>query len=177
MGEAATVSPIARLTSWARPARKGVPATYPTNWDTRGLRNNNPGNIEHSPATWQGQSEQQTDPRFVQFDDMAHGVRALAVTLRTYAVRHGCRTVSDYISRWAPPSENNTAAYVKAVAAALWVAPTDPIDTASWSTMRELCLAISSHENGIGTRELVQWLDFAAGLNEGVTLALGTNHG
>ena len=36
---------------------------------TRGLRNNNPGNIRHSTSQWLGMSSDQTgDSEFVQFD-------------------------------------------------------------------------------------------------------------
>ena len=86
---------------------------------TRGLRNNNPLNIRHSQDQWQGAATTQTDKSFVQFESMAYGYRAAWKTLDTYNLRfrreHKPYNVRNIIARWAPPSENDTEAYVKAV--------------------------------------------------------------
>lgn len=80
---------------------------------TRGVRNNNPLNIRHNPRNrWLGLSINQTDPSFCQFDNMVYGVRAAMVLLRNYAIQLKRCTVKDYITRWAPPSENNTQNYI-----------------------------------------------------------------
>ncbi len=47
----------------------------------RGIRNNNPLNIEHSQSKWQGMAVEQTDKRFVQFKSMTWGIRAAFKTL------------------------------------------------------------------------------------------------
>lgn len=166
---------LAGLASRLKPARKGEPlklqaGVVPMASTIRGLRNNNPGNIDHSPSHWLGQAEVQTDPRFVQFTSMAYGVRALAVTLLTYQRTHGCRTVADFIGRWAPPSENNTAAYVKSVCQVLHVQPADAIDVTRPATMTALCCGIIQHENGLAVS-----LSSALGqaVRAGVNLALG----
>lgn len=80
---------------------------------TRGVRNNNPLNIRHNPRNrWQGLSANQTDHAFCHFDSMVYGVRAAMKLLRNYAIQlHHC-TINDYITRWAPPSENNTQNYI-----------------------------------------------------------------
>lgn len=86
---------------------------------TRGLRNNNPLNIRHSQDQWQGAATTQTDKSFVQFESMAYGYRAAWKTLDTYNLRfrreHKPYNVRNIIDRWAPPTENDTEAYVKAV--------------------------------------------------------------
>ena len=86
---------------------------------TRGLRNNNPLNIRHSQDQWQGAATTQTDTAFVQFRSMAYGYRAAWKTLDTYNLRfrreHKPYNVRNIIARWAPPSENDTDAYVRAV--------------------------------------------------------------
>ena len=110
---------------------------------TRGLRNNNPGNIRHSSAAWQGMSVTQSDPAFVTFDDPAHGIRAMAVILKKYLAR-GVNTISEIIGTWAPPIENNTAAYIAAVA--------NQTGIGAGSLIREqdlpaLITAIIQHEN------------------------------
>ena len=86
---------------------------------TRGTKNNNPLNLRHSADQWQGARKEQTDKSFVQFESMAYGYRAAWKTLDSYW-KHFKRlrqpfTVRAIISRWAPPSENNTDAYVTTV--------------------------------------------------------------
>ena len=83
---------------------------------TRGLRNNNPLNIRHSADQWQGIATTQTDKSFVQFRSMAYGYRAAWKILDTYCLRfrreHLPYNVRNIITRWAPPSENDTEAYI-----------------------------------------------------------------
>ncbi|MGU3457566.1 hypothetical protein ACLBV5_14755 [Brevundimonas sp. M1A4_2e] len=56
---------------------------------TRGVRNNNPGNIRRvSGVTWQGQAKDQTDAEFVVYVSPEMGVRALVRTLLTYNNAH-----------------------------------------------------------------------------------------
>ena len=85
----------------------------------RGLKNNNPLNIRHSKDQWQGASIPQTDKDFVQFKTMAYGYRAAWRTLHTYYKRLRDRkklfTVENIISRWAPPTENDTKSYIHSV--------------------------------------------------------------
>lgn len=67
----------------------------------RGIRNNNPLNIIHSKATWQGQSPTQTDPNFVQFQSLEYGIRAAVLLLRAYK-RRGIVTLAGIVKRWCP---------------------------------------------------------------------------
>lgn len=113
---------------------------------TRGLRLCNPGNIEKGDP-WQGLAVDQPDSRFCTFSTMAYGWRAMAVLLIGYS-RRGLRTVREIISRWAPPNENNTAAYIAAVAEQTGVAPDDIIDVTDPSVLEKLMQAIGTHENG-----------------------------
>lgn len=114
---------------------------------TRGIRNNNPGNIERGATKWQGMSADQSgDSRFAVFTSPEYGIRALARILGTYATAHGLNTVAGIVNRWAPPGENDTGAYARAVAAALRVSPTEKIDVKS--RLPELVTAIIKHENG-----------------------------
>ena len=114
----------------------------------RGLRNNNPGNIRLNGDKWKGMRPHQEDKDFVQFTSPSYGYRAIMVTLRNYRIKYGIATLSDMIRRWAPPCENNTAAYIKAVCTALQV-PSDYVpDVYDRTTMCALAAAISRHENG-----------------------------
>lgn len=79
---------------------------------TRGIRNNNPGNIRKG-CNWKGLRTFQKDQYFCQFIAMKWGLRALCVTLRTYVRIHKRKNVSLIIQRWAPPEDhNNTVAYI-----------------------------------------------------------------
>lgn len=118
----------------------------------RGLRLNNPGNIDRTnPRTpWQGRvpDDQLSDPRFEQFTGPAWGIRALCRTLITYQDKHGLASVRGIINRWAPPNENDSAVYVNAVAEAMGVEPFADIDVTKYETMLALAKAIVRHENG-----------------------------
>ncbi len=86
---------------------------------SRGLRNNNPLNIRHSADRWQGARINQTDKAFVQFTSMAYGYRAVWKILDTYCLtfkrERKAYNVRNIIGRWAPSTENDTDAYVRAV--------------------------------------------------------------
>lgn len=146
----------------------------------RGIRNFNPGNIRHAKGTrWQGMSANQNDSAFVQFTGPQWGIRAIARTLITYQDKHALRTIRQIISRWAPPSENNTESYIRQVAVRVGVAPDARIDVYDYRTMRTLVEAIVRHENGPGPLPEGSW--YGEGLiNEGLHLAgivAGAYHG
>lgn len=113
----------------------------------RGIRNNNPGNIRKSGDAWQGLADIQPDSAFFSFVDPVYGIRALAKIIRSYRDRYGLHTVEGIINRWAPPVENNTGAYVNAVAAAVGVGPNQPLAFDA-GQMRALVSSIIQHENG-----------------------------
>lgn len=92
---------------------------------SRGERNCNPLNLVRG-IKWKGLRSEQTDSRFCQFVSMHYGWRAALITLRSYITGlNGKRaprdTIEKIITRWAPPSENNTEAYIKRVCAAVGV--------------------------------------------------------
>lgn len=130
----------------------------------RGIRNHNPGNIRHSNDKWQGlaPADEQTDKDFVKFIDPTWGIRALAVLLITYQDKHKLRTVRGIINRWAPPVENDTSAYVDAVAEAANVLPNDKLDMHKYEHIRPILEAIIRHENGKGPKATENtWYDDA----------------
>lgn len=115
----------------------------------RGIRNCNPGNIRVTKDKWQGLRSVQTDREFFQFEEMKWGYRALVRTLQNYRRIHGCYTITDFITRWAPSSENNTLAYIKSVCNQLGVPSVYVPDVDDRDTMCALAAAISKHENGV----------------------------
>lgn len=114
----------------------------------RGLRNCNPGNIRITKDKWQGLREEQTDKEFFQFKEMKWGYRALMRTLQNYRKRHGCETIADFIRRWAPPSENNTATYIRFVCQKMGVPSLYVPNVDDKVTMCMMAYAISYFENG-----------------------------
>ncbi len=112
----------------------------------RGIRNNNPLNIELGDP-WQGLSPRQTDGRFAQFDAPEYGFRAAAKVLNTYQGKHGLKTPREMISRWAPSHENNVDAYVNSVAKRSGLNPDKPIDLSKDGF--RLLEAMALHENGV----------------------------
>lgn len=109
---------------------------------TRGLRNNNPGNIRHGDK-WRGLAAVQSDPAFCTFIAPVYGIRAMVKILQSYR-RRGLNTVAEIISAWAPTVENDTAAYIKSVCARVGVGPNDPVEPGN----PDLIKAIIRHENG-----------------------------
>lgn len=116
----------------------------------RGIRNNNPLNVERTGRDrWVGMARITLDPRFVTFEAPEYGIRAAALILQRYQDRHGCETIRAIISRWAPAHENDTDAYVKAVARAVGVEPDDPVDVTDYRIARPLIEAMIRFENGV----------------------------
>lgn len=115
----------------------------------RGIRNNNPGNIRWGDK-WKGLKEngREEDKSFCVFIKPEYGIRALAKILRNYRDLHKITTVAGIIHRFAPPSENNTVAYINHVAEILKVDTDETIDVRNNNVMLKLIKAIILHENG-----------------------------
>ena len=111
----------------------------------RGIRNNNPGNIRHGD-NWDGLAKVQPDPAFCLFTTPEYGIRAMARVLTNYQRRHGIKTVRGIITRWAPPKENDTDAYVDHVAQVVGVDPDEPLVVIE--VLPRLIPVIIKHENG-----------------------------
>lgn len=115
---------------------------------SRGIRNNNPGNLRRTDTQWQGLAETQTDTEFFVFKSPTYGIRALARTLITYQVNHNLRTIRQIIGRWAPASENDTVAYIKGVSDETGFAPDVVLDMHKYEHLKAVVTTIVHHENG-----------------------------
>ena len=115
---------------------------------SRGLENRNPGNIRHSSSRYRGAVRPSRDPAFKEFESIEWGYRAIFVTLNTYRRKYGLRTIREMITRWAPPIENHTEAYIRAVSNRTGFSPDEEIDTCSERQMIPFVAAISEVENG-----------------------------
>lgn len=112
---------------------------------SRAERNNNPGNLEFRGQ--RGATPEDGSGRFAKFGSAEEGVAALARQLQLYGSR-GINTIEKIISKYAPPSENNTAAYVNAMVNRLGVASTKELDLNDPATLSGLIQGISKHEAG-----------------------------
>ena len=111
----------------------------------RGIRNNNPGNIEDGSFARSLPGYAGSDGRFAIFDSPDAGAQAKTGLLGSY-VRRGFDTPAKIINRWAPPSDNNpTPAYAAYVARRAGVGVNDRV---SPEQIPLIAQAISEFENG-----------------------------
>ncbi|MCA1809394.1 MAG: structural protein [Lentisphaerae bacterium] len=122
------------------PDPEGAPMTDD---QPRGIRNNNPGNIEDQPGNdWQGRTGH--DGRYVIFSAPVWGIRAMARILDTYRAR-GVDTLAQILATWAPEHENPTSSYVAYVEGATGIDRGHVITRADYPAVIE---AIIYFENG-----------------------------
>jgi hypothetical protein len=135
-----------------------APATSPSNSpsilggvdpNARGMRNNNPGNLEANSYTAAMPGYVGSDGRFAKFATPEAGIAALKRNLGAYAAK-GISTPFDVASTWAPPSEksNDPASYSKTIARELGVHPGDKINLSDPATQEKVAQAIAKVENG-----------------------------
>lgn len=115
--------------------------------NTRGLRNNNPGNVEPVQGdTWIGQTG--NDGRFAIFEDMEYGARAMIRILQTYNKKHGLNTIKKILNRYAPTRENNTSAYINTVSSRTSIAPNMPLNFDDMQQISKIAQAMAYVEIG-----------------------------
>ena len=114
----------------------------------RGLRNNNPGNIRINSDLFQGEIRPSKDKSFKQFETMAYGYRAMFKTLSNYYKNYKLDTIRKMVSRWAPPKENRTDRYIKAVSDYAGIPADDPININNRELMIRIVAGMSKGENG-----------------------------
>ena len=123
---------------------------------SRGIRNNNPGNIKDFGIPWEGLAadhertpEQQKESTFCVFRGPHWGIRAMAIILRNYQKKHNLRTINQMMNRWAPKSDSNPIyQYTNYVAEKVGVGQNVSIDVDDFDTMLKLVRAITRFENG-----------------------------
>ena len=60
-----------------------------------------------------------------------------------------CKTIPDFIKRWAPNNENDTVSYIRSVCKQMQIPTTHVIDVDDKATMVAFASAISYQENGV----------------------------
>ncbi len=157
-GNNAELSELDRLkrANWAK-SNPGVP--YPAeqqdirnnpNYNKpRGIRNNNPGNLNYAG---QRGAEKEGGPngRFAVFPSMIDGIAALYRQLKLYAGR-GIDTISEIVKKYAPAADNNNVgAYISSLMKATGKGANEALNPEDMDTMVKLIRGIVNHENGMG---------------------------
>lgn len=119
----------------------------------RGIRNNNPLNIVKG-CSWKGERNQQSDSKFEEFVSIEYGLRAGFKILRNYIggyTTNGVKfnTLRKVISRWAPPSENNTQRYIEFVGSKTGLHPDEAIQFRDRAKMVSIVHAMAQMECGV----------------------------
>lgn len=115
----------------------------------RGIRNNNPGNLIFTNISWQGKLSysQNTDKHFEQFNELKYGIRALILDVYN-DIKKGKNTIKKLITEYAPPSENDTTAYIDSVSKATGLKSDMVFKVVDFDLTYNLVKAIIKRENG-----------------------------
>lgn len=121
------------------------------------ISNNNPGGIRISSTTWEGEISSGEYTDFCTFKSLEYGYRALLKLLQNYRIKYNCKTVRDFIERWAPNTENNTEWYIDQVCEYCgWSEQYEP-DIYNESDMIKFAKAISKMETGkVGDTKIIK---------------------
>lgn len=128
-----------------------------------GMRNNNPGNLRPSFPPWIGQTG--SDNNFCTFSDLSYGLRAMAIDLSNKIENDGLDTIVSIITKYAPPSENDTQSYINAVVASTGWDPNAPIVLNS-SNLAALMQAQIQVEQGSPYAQMITLDD----INQGISM-------
>lgn len=141
----------------AKPAQTEAPPA--SGKMTRGLRNNNPGNMR--PVS----RNQANDGAFTIYRTPEEGWGALGKQLKAYA-NAGLDNVASIISKYAPSSENNTGAYIQSVTANMSkrlgsdVSALTRLDLSDPRVLKALMQSITEHENFRGASQYFEGASF-----------------
>ena len=121
----------------------------------RGVRNNNPGNLNFAGQTG-AHLESGPGARFAAFDNQQDGIAALVRQLVIYSAR-GTDTISGIVNKYAPAADgNNVKAYIAALTKGTGKGANDKLDLSDMGTLVPLVRGIVRHEgNGTLTNEQI----------------------
>jgi len=114
--------------------------TRQTGQPDTGIKRNNPGNLR----SWPGMP---SDGGFARFKSSMDGLEAMGQQLELYAGR-GINTPRSIIGTYAPPSENNTDAYLADVVKKTGFGADQKLDLGDRDTLRSMLQAMVGHEQG-----------------------------
>lgn len=87
--------------------------------------------------------------KFREYGTLEEGIADHQRLLKDYQNKHGLTTVREIISRWAPPSENDTENYIKFMSKKLGVKPDEKIDLNDSETLGKFAYYQSQMEKGV----------------------------
>lgn len=154
----------------------------------RGMRNNNPLNIRRGKTPWIGEVQyiervatdksgnecktREYDRSFCQFSELKYGWRAAFKLINKYIEVYKCDTIRKIITRWAPPTENNTSNYVKHVCAWQNLDADAKITTDNHDVLIPIVIGMMMVENGWEYDPSLH-LDLYKGIREGFEMVFG----
>lgn len=117
----------------------------------RGIRNNNPGNVEHNPDNnWIGLADPASDGRYCRFTHPQYAIRAMLWTMLTYQTKYRFKTITQIIERYAPRQDKNaTTAYIAHVSKRAGIKPNQAISLREFETAVAVVTAMIEFENGM----------------------------
>lgn len=104
-----------------------------------GVRGNNPGNIRNVNGVG-----------FQQYPTVEAGLDAMAKQLLRYQTHYGLSTIDQIVNRWAPSSENDTAAYIADVSKRTGFSPNQSLNLHDPAQLQALMSAMAIHEGNKG---------------------------
>ena len=127
---------------------------------SRGIRNNNPGNLVITTIAWEGKIPvtQNKDGHFEQFIEMKYGVRAMMRDIIN-DIKKGKNTITTFIHEYAPKFENNTGNYIDVVSRLSGIKANEVIDLTE-ANIIGLCKAMITMENGSVNARYVTEADY-----------------
>jgi len=128
----------------------------------------NPTNIRYVDSNkWKG-SIGDDGSGFESFDDMASGFRATGIILQTYNKYYFNHemTLKQMITRWAPPSENDTKSYIEFMEQNTGFSADDVIDTGDNEVLFEVIRAMTKLE--IGATAYSSYTDWDSDIRDGL---------
>jgi len=138
---------------------------------TLGLLLNNPFNLESNPVVWFGEVRPSSKPPFCQFNTLDNGLRAGIKNLYNQFHVHGLNTWREIVTKYAPPTENDTDAYLKAVCIETGVGPDDYINLSMPSFLAKSAKAFILQEQGYvpcPDNQIAAAVSTVLGINSGV---------
>ncbi len=110
----------------------------------RGIRNNNPGNIEYGKFARHHGATGADANGFAIFPSMRAGERAMADLLQVYRSQ-GRDTIAEIVSKWAPSTQNDTSAYIASVSRQTGIGANSALSGAQYASVQR---AMMIQENG-----------------------------
>ena len=131
----------------------------------RGIRNNNPGNLNYVGQSG-ASKESGENGRFAVFESMRDGISALYRQIQLYFSR-GVNTIESVVNKYAPADDNNNVqAYIKQLVGATGKQADEKLSGEDTETVFKLIRGIINHENGKG---YVSDQDILSGIQVGST--------